>query len=99
MHTSQADVIEMQRRERAEDMAVAEYKMNRDAWGAAVKLAKNTEWNSSKGGRVRIALGFNGIEWSVWALFTGTHELAPVSKSFTDEAVARSWANTVWARF
>jgi hypothetical protein len=56
-------------------------------------------WAPSKSGRIQIALGFTGGQWKVWGLYTGTHDLTPISRNFhLSEAAARVYANQVWAR-
>jgi hypothetical protein len=60
-------------------------------------------WAYSKSGSLCIGLRFNGTEvwpvnvWAVWALYRGTHDLAPVSRNFPTEAEARAYANQLWA--
>jgi hypothetical protein len=65
-------------------------------------------WATSKNGKLDIAVGpdsrFPGKKypgWRVWALYKGTHDLAPVARDFpgpTGEADARKYANEVWGR-
>lgn len=62
-------------------------------------------WATSKSGRLSIAVGpDNDIAGQpvvrVWALYVGTHDLAPVSRDFTGPArhqEARAYANRLWS--
>ena len=72
--------------------------------------ASGVSWSSSKAGRLQIAVGSwrkplsrmqgaSGVE--VWAIYTGTHDVAPVTKRFTGanaNAEARAYANGLWAK-
>jgi hypothetical protein len=61
-------------------------------------------WARSQNGKLDIAVRFNGTrswplnEWAVWAIFPGTHDVAPVSRNFKLEQEARDYANQLWAR-
>jgi hypothetical protein len=67
-------------------------------------------WSPSRTGKIQIAVGPAGTylvgrgfvpsprgDWNVWGLYTGTHDLAPISRNFKNEAAARSYANRVWS--
>lgn len=69
----------------------------------------NVEWATSRNGKLRVACGTPQLqsdarrdsttEWRVWALYVGTHDLAPFTKKFTGpnaEQQARRHANWVW---
>jgi len=65
-------------------------------------------WAASRSGRIQIAVGRKGTmsanlsgdrryeRWDVWALHTGTHDLAPVTRTFRTEAEANAYANLLW---
>jgi len=61
-------------------------------------------WAASRSGDIQIALarspgGLRADGWDVWALYTGTHDLAPVTRTFTGagaERAARAYANELW---
>ena len=71
--------------------------------GKAQENSRGVTWADSRNGKLRIALGKSRVgrqekfDWAVWALYTGSHELAPVSRSFQDETRAREYANQLWA--
>lgn len=54
-------------------------------------------WAPSKSGRVQIAVGQVHGQWKVWGIYTGTHDMAPISRNCRSEADARDWANRQWA--
>lgn len=58
-------------------------------------------WATSRNGKLDIAVGERPggpNRWSVWALYVGTHDLAPVTRNFRTEQEARKYANQVWER-
>jgi hypothetical protein len=65
-------------------------------------------WAPSKSGRLQIALGADTPalpagerQIEVWALYTGTHDVAPGTRRFTGpsrDADARAYANQLWER-
>lgn len=60
-------------------------------------------WATSRSGKLSIAVAFDRGSaggWDVWALYTGTHDLAPVSRQFNGakaEENARAYANELWS--
>lgn len=59
------------------------------------------QWATSRNGRYRIRLHNTSGCWEVYALFTGTHDLAPRTRTFdlspAGEAAARAYANEIWS--
>ncbi len=57
------------------------------------------EWHDSKNGKLRIHLWTPTYEDEVvvCALYMGTHDLAPRTKRFHNDAEARTYANQLWA--
>lgn len=70
----------------------------------ATKAQPNTfgiTWATSRSKRLDIALQRKEFVggWQVWALYAGTHDLAPRTRNFTGdtaEADARAYANELW---
>ena len=60
-------------------------------------------WATSRTGKLDIAVGPGKQpgtnRWDVWALYKGTHDVAPLSKNFVGvkaEQDARKYANDLW---
>ena len=56
-------------------------------------------WAASQSGRLQIAVGRVGVgdTYQVWAIYTGTHDLAPRTRGFGDDlAAANEYANRLW---
>lgn len=64
-----------------------------DKW---INPDNGTVWATSRSGKIRIACGQLHGKWQVWALYAGTHDLAPVTRNFDDEQKARDYANQLW---
>jgi hypothetical protein len=70
----------------------------------AQPLENGVTWADSKSGKLSIAVGpdrelLRGNVIRVWALYKGSHELAPVSRDFTGpdrDVKAREYANGLW---
>lgn len=59
-------------------------------------------WAPSRSGRVRIAMRHqpgHPKPWHVWGIYTGTHDLAPITREFRTEAEARAHANRCWRAY
>jgi hypothetical protein len=54
-------------------------------------------WATSRSGRLDIAVGPKGGQWQVWALYAGSHDLAPRTRNFPTEPRANTYANHLWA--
>jgi hypothetical protein len=57
-------------------------------------------WARSSGGKLDIALREDNGKAEVWAMYPGTHDLAPLTRKFTGpdaQAAARAYANTLWS--
>lgn len=54
------------------------------------------QWADSKDGKLKIRLYNLQDEYHVYALYAGTHELAPRSRSFKKLQDAKDYANALW---
>lgn len=60
-------------------------------------MQKLDKWAVSKDGRLAIRLHqWDKQFYEVYALYKGTHDLAPVTRKFRDLNKARDYANSLW---
>lgn len=67
----------------------------------ATKRDNGDEWAASRDGKLQIRLQttrvYGQLMFEVSAIYTGTHDLAPRTRSFHSETGARSYANSLWS--